>query len=114
MSHGGGDRLLDAKSPVAKRVEIHTHIKDGDVMRMRRVDGPLPVTADAPIKMAPGGVHVMLMGLNHALDAGTTIPVTLIFEIAGEMTVDVPVIKRGAQTGQSGHSGHSGHSSTSD
>ncbi len=114
MSHGGGDRLLDAKSPVAKRVEIHTHIKDGDVMRMRRVDGPIPVTADAPIKMAPGGVHIMLMGLNHALDAGTTIPVTLVFETAGELTVDVPVIKRGAQTGPSGHSGHSVHSSTGD
>ncbi len=114
MSHGGADRLLDAQSPVAKRVEIHTHIKDGDVMRMRKVDGPLPVTADEPIKMGPGGIHVMLMGLNNPLDAGTTIPVTLIFEKAGEMTVDVPVIKRSAKTGHGGHSGHSGHSQSGD
>lgn len=114
VSHGDADRLLDATSPVAKRVEIHTHIKDGDVMRMRKVDAPLPVTADAPIKMGPGGVHVMLMGLNHPLDAGTSIPVTLVFEKAGEITVDVPVIKRSAKAGEGGHSGHSGHSQTSD
>ncbi len=114
VSHGDADRLMDARSPIAKRVEIHTHIKDGDVMRMRRVDGPLPVDAETPIKMAPGGIHVMLMGLNHSLEAGATIPVTLIFETAGEMTVDVPVIKRGENTGHGGHSGHSGHSSTSD
>lgn len=114
MSHGDADRLLDATSPVAKRVEIHTHIKDGDVMRMRKVDGPLSVTADEPIKMGPGGIHVMLMGLNNPLSAGATIPVTLVFEKAGEMTVDVPVIKRSEKPAHSGHSGHSGHSQSSD
>ncbi len=114
MSHGDADRLVEAKSPVAKRVEIHTHIKDGDVMKMRKVDGPLPVTADAPLNMAPGGVHVMLMGLHNPLDAGATIPVTLVFEKAGEMTVDVPVIKRGAKAGHGGHSGYSGHNNASD
>ena len=114
MSHGDADRLVSATSPVAKRVEIHTHIKDGDVMRMREVDGPLPVSADEPIKMAPGGIHVMLMGLNTPLSAGTSIPVTLVFENAGEMTVDVPVIKRSAKAGHGGHSGHSGHSQSSD
>lgn len=111
MSHGDADRLLDVTSPVAKRVEIHTHIKDSDVMRMRKIDGPLLVTADKPIKMSPGGIHVMLMGLNNPLDAGTTIPVTLVFEKAGEMIVDVPVIKRSTKAG---HSGHSGHSQSSD
>ena len=114
MSHGDADRLLDATSPVAKRVEIHTHIKDGDVMRMRKVDAPLPVTDEEPINMAPGGIHVMLMGLNDPLKAGTTIPVTLIFEKAGEMTVDVPVIKRSAKAAHGGHSGHSGHKQSSD
>ena len=109
MSHGDADRLLDAQSPVAKRVEIHTHIKDGDVMRMRKVDGPLPVTADEPLKMEPGGVHIMLMGLTAPLDAGATIPVTLVFEKAGEMVVDVAVVKRGEGSGHGGHSGHSGH-----
>ncbi len=114
MSHGDADRLVSATSPVAKRVEIHTHIKDGDVMRMRKVEAPLPVTADQPIKMAPGGIHVMLMGLNSPLSSGTSIPVTLVFETAGEMTVDVPVIKRSTKVGHGGHSGHSGHSQSSD
>lgn len=111
MTNGGDDRLVNATSPVAKRVEIHTHIKDGDVMRMRPVDGPLPVSAGNPIEMAPGGVHVMLMGLNAPLVDGTPIPVTLIFEKAGEIVFEVPVIERAAH---GGHSGHSGHSQTSD
>lgn len=108
MSHGAVDRLVSAASPIAKRVEIHTHIKDGDVMRMREVDGPLPLGPESPIKMGPGGIHVMLMGLNEPLRVGATFPVTLTFESAGEMTVDVAVIKRG----EAGHSGHGGASQT--
>lgn len=114
MTHGGDDRLLGAASPVAKRVEIHTHIKDGDVMRMRQVDGPLPVSAGAPIEMGPGGVHIMLMGLNAPLVDGQPIPVTLTFEVAGDVEFEVPVIERGAHAGNNAHSGHSGHSSASD
>ena len=103
-TNGGDDRLIGATSPTAKRVEIHTHVKDGDVMRMRPVDGPLPVSAGKPIKMGPGGVHVMLMGLNGPLKDGEPISVTLIFENAGEIEFEVPVIERSA------HGGHSGHS----
>ena len=114
MSHGEADRLIGAASPAAKRVEIHTHIQDGDVMRMRQVGSPLPVSADTPIKMGPGGVHVMLMGLNAPLEAGTSIPVTLIFETAGEMLVEVPVKKRSDHTGHGGHRHHSGDNNASD
>lgn len=106
-TNGADDRLVGVKSPVAKRVEIHTHIKDGDVMRMRPVDGPLPLSAGAPIEMGPGGVHIMLMGLNAPLVDGAPIPVTLVFENAGNVAFEVPVIARGAHRGHSGHSGHS-------
>ena len=109
MTNGPDDRLLGAKSPAARRVEIHTHIADGDVMRMRPVKEPLPLSAGEPIKMAPGGVHIMLMGLNAPLVKGAPIPITLVFETAGEIAFDVPVIERQAHGG--GHSGHSGHSS---
>ena len=110
MTNGADDRLVGAKSPVAKRVEIHTHIKDGDVMRMRQVEDPLPISVGTPIEMGPGGIHVMLMGLNKPLEDGAPIPVTLVFENAGDITFEVPVIKRGAHGGHSGHSGGSGHS----
>ncbi len=115
-TNGDDDRLVSAKSPVAKRVEIHTHIKDGDVMRMRPVDGPLLVSAGNPVEMRPGGVHIMLMGLNAPLVDGEPIPVTLVFENAGEVVFEVPVIERTAHGGHSGHSGGTGHSghSTSD
>lgn len=115
MSQGAADRLIGAASSAAKRVEIHTHIKgDNGVMKMRQVDGPLPVTEDAPLKMAPGGVHVMLMGLNAPLTAGDTVPVTLVFEAAGKIVVEVPVVARESRAESGGHSGHSGHSNHSD
>lgn len=110
MTHEADDRLLGAKSPVAKRVELHTHIKDGDVMRMRPVDDPLPVSPGNPIQMGPGGIHVMLMGLNAPLENGAAIPVTLIFEKAGDVSFDVPIIQRSAHYSHSGHSGRIGHS----
>ena len=112
MSHGLTDRLVSAASPVAKRVEIHTHIKDGDVMRMRKVDGPLPLSPDTPIEMAPGGVHVMLMGLNAPLADGATFPVTLTFESGRELQVEVPVVKR--DTGHGAGQKHHGHKHKSD
>lgn len=115
MSHGAADRLIGAKSDIAKRVEVHEHIKDGDVMRMREVKAGIELPAGGMIEMAPGGYHVMLMGLNAPLEEGTDIAVTLVFESGAELAVDVPVKKRGAHgdhTGHSGHSGHSGHGST--
>ncbi len=107
MNHGPADRLIDARGDIAKRVEIHEHIKDGDVMKMRRVEAGIELPADGAIEMKPGGYHVMLMGLNAPLVAGETFPVTLVFESGREITVDVPVVERGeAGHGASGHSGH--------
>ena len=110
MNHGGeADRLIGAKADVSKIVEVHEHIKDGDVMRMREVEAGIELPAGGMIEMKPGGYHVMFMGLNAPLEEGQNIPVTLVFESGKEMTVDVPVKKRGAHS-HSGHS-HSGHSS---
>ncbi|MEL7463498.1 MAG: copper chaperone PCu(A)C [Pseudomonadota bacterium] len=113
MNHGEADRLIGAKADVAKRVEVHEHIKDGDVMRMREVEAGIELPAGGMIEMKPGGYHVMLMGLNAPLEAGQTFPVTLVFESGEEMTVDVAVKTRDGHSGHS-HSGHShsGHSSS--
>ena len=111
-NHGPADRLTGAKSDVAKRVEIHEHIKDGDVMRMRQVEPGLELPANGVIEMGPGGYHVMLMGLNAPLEEGESFPVTLVFESGKELVVDVPVQARGAHSGHGpGHSGHSDHGS---
>ena len=115
MSHGAADRLVGAESDVARRVEIHTHIKDGDVMRMRRVEGGVELPAGGVLEMKPGGVHVMLMGLAAPLEAGTSFPVTLVFESGARLDVDVPVKTRGAHGAGHGHGsthGHTRHGST--
>lgn len=90
------DRLVSATSPVSGRVELHTHIRDGDVMRMRPVQD-IPVPAGGSATLAPGGLHLMFMGLNRTLVAGETIPVTLRFAEAGEVTVQLRVQAAGAR-----------------
>ncbi len=101
-NEGATDRLVSASAGVAKVAELHTHIKDGDVMRMRRVE-TIEVTGGAVTTLAPGGLHVMLMGLHGPLEEGTSFPLTLTFERAGPMTVDVMVMKAGAMGMQHTH-----------
>lgn len=84
------DRLLAVSSPVADKVELHTHIRDGEVMRMRHVDD-IAVPAGESVALEPGGLHVMLMGLKQPLEEGKNFPLTLEFEHAGSVTVDVVV-----------------------
>ena len=91
----GMDRLVAVESSVAKKVELHTHsMKDG-VMRMRRISA-VKVYPGEPAVLAPGGKHVMLKGLNRKLKEGEKFAVTLVFEKAGKVTVDVAVGKAGA------------------
>ena len=74
------DRLLAAESPVAQLVELHTHIDDNGVMRMRPVEGGLEIPAGGEHMLMRGGDHVMLMGLKQELAVGDTFSVTLNFE----------------------------------
>jgi copper(I)-binding protein len=98
------DRLVSASSAVAGRVELHTHIKDGDVMRMREVEGGIALPASETVKLQPGGLHIMLLGLNQGLTAGSRFPLTLTFEKAGSVQVEVPVEAMGSM-GPGGHAG---------
>ncbi|WP_152007150.1 copper chaperone PCu(A)C [Hoeflea sp. EC-HK425] len=85
------DRLLGVTTPVAGHVMIHAVEKDGDVSRMKHIE-TLEVPTGERITLAPGGMHLMLMGLQDKLSEGTTFPVTLSFENAGEITVEVSVL----------------------
>ncbi len=87
---GGEDRLVGAESPAAARVEIHTHIHEGGVMMMRKVEG-IDVPAGGEAALEPGGDHLMLFGLTGVLKAGDRFPLTLLFEKAGAVTVEVRV-----------------------
>ena len=85
------DRLIAARADFASMVELHGHIKDGDVMLMRPKENGIPVGANGHAMLVRGGDHVMFMGLQEPVAEGSTITVTLIFEKAGEITVDLPV-----------------------
>ena len=92
-NHGDtDDRLVAASSPAAARVELHTHIDDGNgVMLMREVEDGFAIPAGESHTLQRGGDHVMFMGLNQPLEQGQEITVTLVFEEAGEVEVAIPV-----------------------
>lgn len=92
------DRLLGGSTPVAEEVQLHTHLMDEGVARMRPVEA-IEVAPGTPTVLAPGGLHVMLVGLTEKLEEGSTMPLTLVFETAGEVTLEVPV--RGLAGGMS-------------
>ena len=91
-----GDRLISAASPAARVVELHTHIREGDVMRMRPV-ADIPIPPGQTVHLRPGGLHIMLIGLTEPLRQGTTMPLTLRFERAGEVQVTLSVESAGAR-----------------
>jgi copper(I)-binding protein len=84
------DRLLSASAGIAKSTELHTMELDGNVMRMRAIDA-IDVPAGQTVELKPGGRHVLFMGLKQTLKSGTSFPLTLRFEKAGEVKVDVKV-----------------------
>lgn len=89
---GSDHALVGGSSPAAKVVELHTHTMEGGMMRMRQVERiDLPAGKDVTLK--PGGLHVMLIGLNQNLVPGESVPLTLKFEDGSEVTVDAPVRK---------------------
>lgn len=107
MNHtDSADRLIAARSDIAKRVEIHTHIEDANgVMRMVEVEDGIAIPAGGMAMLQRGGDHVMLMGLVQPLEQGDEISVTLIFANAGEIEVVIPVdLERKPGAGAHNHS----------
>ena len=84
------DRLLRVSTPVAGTAELHQMVLDGGVMRMRAIAG-LDVKPGARVVLQPGGYHVMLTDLKRPLQAGDSFPLTLGFEKAGSIEVNVMV-----------------------
>jgi periplasmic copper chaperone A len=109
--HGSAtaDRLIAASSPVAGRVEIHDHIREGDVMRMVKLTG-VDVPADGEVMFKPGGLHFMLFDVKSAPKPGTMFPLTLMFEKAGKQLVQTKALTLGqaapAAADTNPHSGH--------
>ena len=92
---GPMDRLISASSPQAGKVELHNHIRDGDIMRMRQVEGGVPVPAHGSVSLQPGSYHVMFIGLKTGFKEGDMVMVNLRFEKAGEVLLHMPIKKDG-------------------
>mgnify|MGYP002621244968 CR=1 FL=1 len=104
-NHGeAADRLVHASTRRAARTEIHSMSVVDDVMTMRPVEGGLEIPAGGTVELKPGSYHIMFMDVAAPFAEGDTVAVTLQFEKAGAVELNLPVR---AMQGAGGH-GH-GH-----
>src|SRR3954447_13166313 len=104
------DRLIGASAEVADRVQIHEMAMTNGVMTMRPLEKGVAIEPKSTVKLAPGGLHLMLLDLKSPLKQGDQLPVTLQFERAGKVKLSLDVQGVGAQRpGTEGHSGGEMH-----
>lgn len=96
------DRLIALETPVAEATEAHDMSMEGGVMSMRKLDA-VEIAPGTPAVFQPGGMHIMLIGLKSPLKAGETAPLTLTFEKAGKITVDIAIEKPAEHEGHGEH-----------
>ena len=101
---GEDDRLIGASTPRAERAELHTHVQQGELMSMQKMEA-FDVPANGALQFKPGGHHVMLFNMTQPLKAGESFPLTLQFEKAGEVTLEVN-IRDQAPDAVDGHAHH--------
>jgi copper(I)-binding protein len=98
------DQLVSASSPAVDKVEIHTMTMDGGVMKMRPLPDGIAIPAGGTAKLAPGGYHLMLLGLKAPLVEGKLVPLTLNFAKAGPVKVQLKV--EAADASEPAHADH--------
>ena len=108
LSNGSGEEhaLVAAESGIADAVELHNHVMDGGMMRMRRMER-IDLGAGETVTLEPGGMHVMFIGLARQLEPGQQVELTLIFDDGSRTRLEVPVRKvtvgkRGGGSGSCG------------
>ena len=83
-------KLVSVESPAAKSVSVHQSSMANGVMSMRPVTG-LAIAPGAKVEFAPGGYHLMLIGLAAPQALGGKVPVTLVFDSGLKMKIDLSV-----------------------
>lgn len=85
-------KVLKADNPSSRATELHTHLNEGGVMKMRPVPG-IDIKAKGEAVLKPGGMHVMLIDLKSAMKEGDVVPITLTFDDGSSKQVDAKVMK---------------------
>ena len=85
------DRLVSATSPAAGTVQLHQMKMEGDVMKMSPLADGITIEAGQTVALEPGGLHMMFLGLTQPFVEGESVPVTLVFEHAGPVEIEIPV-----------------------
>ena len=88
------DRLVSVQTTAAAKAELHTHVHEGDVMRMRPVEA-IEVPAGGQVTLGPGGMHVMLFDVVKPLKSGFGVPLTLTFAEAGTVELTAVITQPG-------------------
>ncbi len=96
------DRLIGGTASFAKRVEVHDMKVTDGVMKMTALPQGLVIPPGESVELRPGSFHLMFMGATSP-KAGETVPITLKFEKAGEVVVQLPVSPIGSKSGSTGH-----------
>ena len=87
------DRLLSVTTTAATRADLHGSFAQGNVMQMRSAAAGVPVPAGGRVVFAPGGLHVMFIGINAPLPAGRQVRARLYFQRAGR--IDIAFVAQG-------------------
>jgi copper(I)-binding protein len=88
INHADTKRIIvSAESDAAKVVELHTHIKEEGMMKMRQIE-KIDIPAKGHAMLMPGGLHVMLIGLNQPIEVDKPVEVTLVFNNGERKTVE--------------------------
>ena len=82
--------VVNARSNASKVVELHTHKKEGGMMRMRQVE-KIEVKANSETVLKPGGLHIMFIGLKQSFKAGNKVELELEFDNGEKVKITAPI-----------------------
>ncbi|MCP4789348.1 MAG: copper chaperone PCu(A)C [Gammaproteobacteria bacterium] len=104
------EQLVAAYSDIAKNTELHTMVMIDGVMKMREVEGGWVIPAGETLTLAPGGNHIMFIGLTSMLMEGDKQILTLEFKHAGKVERAFMIHKPENANMSDGHSHDDSHS----
>ena len=98
-------KVVKADNPVSKATELHTHLNEGGVMKMRPVPA-IEIKAKGEAVLRPGGLHVMMIDLKAPIKEGDSVPITLTFDDGSSKQVDAKVLRATAVPAPTEHKQH--------